>query len=324
MPGQPTPPLVVEAFGINANPAYITNPIPLTTVTPGAASFDQGFPALTMTPVIAGGIPPLGQDVNGILYMVSAHIAALQAGQAYTYSATLEAAMGGYALGAVLAMADGTGLWINQTAGNTTNPDTGGADWLPLYHYGFAAMSGLVGGVRTATALEARCGVLVMTGALVGNQQIVLPNTLQRWLVVNATTGAFVLTVKTAAGTGVAVPQSGYAAPVEVYGDGTNIYPVVAPAIGSGAQVWADLSGSRALGTSYTNSTVNPIQVCFTPVLGAPGTIAAVVGGVTIGRLGASNSQIEPSISFIVPPGVSYQVNLVGGSVVSFRWAELR
>jgi hypothetical protein len=230
MPGQPTPPLIVEPFGKNAGGSFIQNPIPLTTSSPGRASFDQGFPALTMTPEVAGGVPPYGQDVNGILYMVTAHIAALQAGQPYLYSATLSTAMGGYAVGTILGMADGTGLWINQTSGNTTDPDGGSAaGWLPVYRYGYTALTGLTGGSRTLTAAEARSGVITLAGTLAGNQTIVLPNTLQTWLIVNNTSGAFTTTVKTAAGTGVVVPQGGYGAPVQVYGEGTNIYPTVAP-----------------------------------------------------------------------------------------------
>jgi hypothetical protein len=69
----------------------------------------------------------------------------------------------------------------------------------------------------------------VISGALVANAQIILPNHVRSWLIVNATSGGFTVTVKTAAGTGVVIPAGGFAEPVGVYGDGTNIYPVVAP-----------------------------------------------------------------------------------------------
>lgn len=39
---------------------------------------------------------------------------------------------GGYPVGAVIPRADGRGLWVNITVANTSNPDTGGAGWLPL------------------------------------------------------------------------------------------------------------------------------------------------------------------------------------------------
>jgi hypothetical protein len=58
------------------------------------------------------------------------------------------------------------------------------------------------------------------TGALIANREIVVPTTVQQYWVTNATTGAFTLTVKTAAGTGVAVVQGGSAI---LYCDGTNV-----------------------------------------------------------------------------------------------------
>src|ERR1700741_2392206 len=176
MPGQPTPPLIQEAFAKNAGAPFIQNPIPLTTPDPERASFDQGFPPQTMQPVLAGGTPPFGQDFNGILYMISSHTAAQQAGQPYVYNATLSAAMGGYAVGTILGMADGTGLWINTLAGNTTDPDGGSAaNWMPVFSRGFTTLSGLTGGVVTPTPAQYRRGVIVLTGALAGNLQVVLP-----------------------------------------------------------------------------------------------------------------------------------------------------
>jgi hypothetical protein len=233
MSGQPTPPLIQEAFAKNANPLYIQNPIPLTTTDATRASFDLGFPPLTMTQIFAGGNPPFGQDVNGILNMLSAHIVAAQAGQPYLFSSTLSAAMGGYAAGAVVGMADGSGLWLNNQAGNTTDPDGGSAaGWLPLYSYGFTAVA-VTGGVTTLSRAQFRRGVIVVSGALAGNAQIIMPSGttegLRSWLIVNNCSGSFSLTVKTAAGTGVAIPAGGFAGPTEVYGDGTNIYPTVAP-----------------------------------------------------------------------------------------------
>lgn len=46
-----------------------------------------------------------------------------------------------------------------------------------------------------------------LTGALTGNRNVVVPNTIQQYWVSNQTSGAFDLTVKTALGTGVVVPQ---------------------------------------------------------------------------------------------------------------------
>lgn len=224
----PNPVFLPQPFANNANPQYI-NTIPNTSIDPGRATYDAGFPPLTMQEKVSGGRPPLGQDFNGILNALSTHIFAQQAGQLYRYSSAVSTAIGGYPVGTVLESTDGITVWFNVLAGNTSNPDANGAGWVPMFNYGHTVKSGLTGGTVTLTRLEARAGVIVLTGTLVSNLQIVLPNTFQNWLIVNATTGAFTTTVRTAAGSGVIVAQGGYGAPVGVYGDGTNIYPTVAP-----------------------------------------------------------------------------------------------
>jgi len=46
----------------------------------GKASLADGFPPLTRTPLSAGGVPPSGLDMNGILYEMSAVIRWANAG----------------------------------------------------------------------------------------------------------------------------------------------------------------------------------------------------------------------------------------------------
>lgn len=59
-----------------------------------------------------------------------------------------------------------------------------------------------------------------LTGVLTGNRNIIVPNTVQQYWVENSTTGAFALTVKTAAGTGVTIGQGERAI---LYSNGTNV-----------------------------------------------------------------------------------------------------
>lgn len=82
----------------------------------------------------------------------------------------------------------------------------------------------IAGGVNvTLTAVEAGNGILVFTGALTASISVIVPTAPTRpWVVFNNTTGAFTLTVKTASGTGVAVPQGRREI---VYCDGTNVAP---------------------------------------------------------------------------------------------------
>lgn len=101
-------------------------------VTPGAASFTDGFPPLTMTPLAAGGVPPYGADFNGIFNFLSAAVRWGQAGGRYPFDAAFSTAVGGYPKGAVLAEATGNGSWLNLADNNTANPDAGGANWVAL------------------------------------------------------------------------------------------------------------------------------------------------------------------------------------------------
>lgn len=223
MSGAPTPQFLPKAFAATAAPTFI-NTIPDTTVTPGRASWTLGFPPVTMTPKIAGGVPPFGQDVNGVLYALSTHAVAQQAGQSPVWSALIAAAIGGYAVGTVLGSTDGLTKWFNILDANVSNPDANGAGWVPLYAPGTRSFT-VTGGTLTLTTTEAARYVLVFGGTLAANQAVNLPNNrVGPWLIVNNTTGSFSLTVKTSAGAGVAIPQGGFAEPVQVYGDGTNIY----------------------------------------------------------------------------------------------------
>lgn len=44
------------------------------------ATWSQGFPAVTMQPLAVGGIPPQGQDFNGVLNALSEHTVYQNAG----------------------------------------------------------------------------------------------------------------------------------------------------------------------------------------------------------------------------------------------------
>jgi hypothetical protein len=119
------PAKVAVPFASSAGGAYITNPIPVTTSTPNAASYTLGFPPSTFLP---GGAPK-GADFNGILYEETAWSQWLAAGGPITYDATFQTAIGGYPAGARLLSGDSTHEWISTADNNMTDPDTGGAGW---------------------------------------------------------------------------------------------------------------------------------------------------------------------------------------------------
>lgn len=77
-------------------------------------------------------------------------------------------------------------------------------------------------------------------------------------------------------------------------------------------QTWQDVTASRANGVTYTNSTGQPILICFHSTEG--GTATLTVGGIVLNR--ASNNLWY---SAIVPAATTYVFS--GNFTV---WAELR
>ncbi|VWC14106.1 Tail fiber protein [Burkholderia lata] len=116
----------------NAAGAGYIRPIPVASqigVQNGAASLTDGFPPLTFLAVNAGGVPPFGQDMNGLLYQMTAGIQWEQVGGQPIYSAIYANAIGGYPNGAVLQSGDGTGFWRNTVDNNKSDPDAAPASF---------------------------------------------------------------------------------------------------------------------------------------------------------------------------------------------------
>ena len=77
-------------------------------------------------------------------------------------------------------------------------------------------------------------------------------------------------------------------------------------------QTWQSVIGSRALGTTYYNTTGKPITVNQTGSLAATNTVT--INGVAVG---SSYTQ-----SVVIPPGASYVVTYGSGAIAN--WTELR
>ena len=227
------PPVLREPIAADAGGGFITNPIPESPTGTNAASIEGGFPPVTMTSELAGGKPPLGQDMNGFLFLLSSHLVYLQSGLPYLFDTDVATALGGYPVGSILGMADGAGTWICIEGPNSTNPDTGGDGngWAPLTSYGVTNITVPGAGTITLTPTQAKRSILIFGGTLTGNLTVNLPqNVIQEWLVVNGTAGNFSLTLNAGSGGTVTVPQGSFGSPLGVYtvGDG-NLFPTVAP-----------------------------------------------------------------------------------------------
>lgn len=98
---------------------------------PQQATWEEGFPIITMQPPTIGGIPPQGGDFNGIFNALSEHTVYQNAGGMYKFSAELANAIGGYSKGAVLISDDGETIYRSRVDNNLVDPNVSGAgdDW---------------------------------------------------------------------------------------------------------------------------------------------------------------------------------------------------
>lgn len=99
-------------------------------VVDGAASYTDGFPPLNFLPVASGGVPPFGQDFNGLLNAISALSRWFSSGAPIAYDAAFSTAIGGYPKGAIVQSVTTFGkVWLCTADDNTSDPDAGGANW---------------------------------------------------------------------------------------------------------------------------------------------------------------------------------------------------
>jgi hypothetical protein len=88
-------------------------------------------------------------------------------------------------------------------------------------------------------------------------------------------------------------------------------------------QTWQNVAGSRALGTTYYNTTGKPIQVNAQPQATTNGSSTIVVNGVTAAQTIAS-ANLGVLVTAIVPPSASYVVDNNQASKSLITWLELR
>lgn len=196
-----------KAFSVNGN----KNPIPTdsstTTLGNGEATFDSGFPPLTMTAISAGGIPPDGKDMNGILYSVTIKQQWNDAGMGYPFNSSFSSAIGGYPKGSTIPFSSLDGVWLNTINNNNTPPENSGgvtSGWVPATSYGVSSITASGPTNITLTALQASRDEIIISGALTGNVYLFFPAWIKKWRVTNNTSGGFNVVCKTISGSNTA------------------------------------------------------------------------------------------------------------------------
>ncbi|EIP0499590.1 phage tail protein, partial [Escherichia coli] len=132
-----------KPFGVNGQRVAI---LPTTPAGDNSASYEQGFPPITMILKSAGGLPPKGQDMNQILYELSALGRWSSTGALNTFDSEFASEISGYPSGAMLISNDGERIFINTTEGNLSDPNSNGTGWKDILSYlGLGDTSGYVG-----------------------------------------------------------------------------------------------------------------------------------------------------------------------------------
>ena len=288
------------------------------------ASQSQGFPPRTGLPPEAGGVPPQKADMNGALNQLAGPILWGLAGGRFPFDNAFasDSNIGGYPLGSNLPAADGRGEWYSAVNDNVTNPDTVGTGWVPGYHYGATALSGQTGGNVTLTPAQAAKRVVTVAGTLTGNLVLIVPAWVYGWTFYNNTSGAFSVSVRTAAGSAAAIPQNG--APTPVNCDGTNcslLAANVAPATSGAQAARLDQVGGRLLNVqsfaasgTYT-PTAGTSRVKVTVVGAGGGGGASSTTGASQASVGGSGSAGGYAIGVLTAPSGATAVTVgVGGA----------
>ncbi|GAN69275.1 hypothetical protein [Acetobacter orleanensis] len=107
----------------------------------GTVSLALGFPPETFIARSAGGVPPRGQDMNGLLNLISKILQAYQAGCWGMFDAGFAQAIGGYPAGAVVAGSTPGTFWVSTADDNVSPPGAAGARWQNLFS-GYLPLSG--------------------------------------------------------------------------------------------------------------------------------------------------------------------------------------
>ena len=157
----------IWAASAPAGTGVITVPIPSQQgITPDAASWTDGYPPQTAQ---AGGYPRIN-DTNGALQMISAWARWMAAGGPIYYDAVFSAAIGGYPSGALLGAVSTLGnFWISTVDNNTSDPDTGGANWISLsIPSPFPANTSLQGALTLGSyqSISAGTSTILVTGTV--------------------------------------------------------------------------------------------------------------------------------------------------------------
>ncbi len=320
------PSTVHYAFASSAGVGYI-NTLPDTPSGSALASWQQGFPPLTMT--LAGGQPPYGQDFNGVLNALSANIQWWNAGGAPAYDSALSAAIGGYPNGAVLALNDGYSYVVSTVSNNITNPNTSMTGWAPFGgNLSGASRYAVDTGITNLVVLVLNPPASEYVNGLRVAFKASHTNTGATTLALNAVTPApLVRTDGMALSASDLVAGTTYEA---VYDSATGAWWLLSKVPSQNAAAATFFTNvtnpARGIGVVYTNTTGKPMLVIvYVQSTGANGNLFLTVNGAATPQavVSWSASGAQRSVSIIVPPGMTYEATLTVSGATLMNWTEI-
>ena len=149
-----TIPVIPRIF---ASGGQTQSPIPENSTGTNRVSYQDGFPAVTSTPIVDGGLPPNRLDFNGIGTLLTTWLYAIQQGQFTTFDSTVSTKIGGYPQNAILWYVSGgvpQYMVRSKVANNTESDLTNTTYWDPIT---LSPMGGaMVGTLTSQTAAQVR------------------------------------------------------------------------------------------------------------------------------------------------------------------------
>jgi len=135
------------------------------------------------------------------------------------------------------------------------------------------------------------------------------------------------LNIQSGGATKIAVTSTGAAVTGTLSASGgfTGNAATASNVLGNG-QTWQDVTASRALSTTYTNSTGRSIEVFITIRGTANSAIYSCtvsINGTVYGRVGGFGNTVYAGGTYIIPAGATYAF-APSGSLALDQWSELR
>lgn len=137
------------------------------------ATWNDGFPPVTMQPPEVGGLAPKGLDFNGVLNILSASIMFAQQGGRYQF----DPSMCPYPKGAIILSNDSTREFQSTTDNNSNNPNNNMSGWKVYSGVGFNAdTASKLSNTRTVNLSGDANGIFTYDGSGDSNCTVTLRN----------------------------------------------------------------------------------------------------------------------------------------------------